>query len=154
MIKRLIRAKYKMLALCITVGVLFVSCSSDSGNDNDTGNTNNTDGVSSSCSTNIKLPEIALGVYVSTGGDGSTSETATIIASDSELYTINFNNDVTPLTNISLCGVELEDLDGTIFLRFNFEGEGISINIISTDSKSSLIILKLSNPMVSFSGEK
>ena len=147
MIKKPQPLKHKLLMLCLTLGTLGTSCSKDA---------NSNDIESSSCPKDVNLPELALGTYISSGGDGFTSETATISVSDSGFYTISFNNDIDPLVHVPLCGVEVEDLDGTAAFLFNFEDDAkkLSITIASKSNESTLVIIKESDPKIFFGGKK
>ena len=157
MLKAIILRVNKIALLSfLTTSILLTSCSDDDIQVVDevlVENTNSQE-VVNKCDSDLKLPSIALGTYLSADDDDFISDVATITESSDKLYTITFNNNVAPLINIPLCGVELEEADGSIVYLYNFQDTGLSVDVISTSKKNTLVVFKFTDPIIGFSGVK
>lgn len=142
--------KHKIFSLCFTLIILFVSCSSD----NDS-NENNTDNSTNSF---VEIPSSLLGTYTGgvneSGGLASVGVdnelgTATLIASNSKTYSINFSDNVPSITNIKFVDIG----NGTSFI-FNDKERKLIIGVETTQTVDILSVIKSSDPIVSFGGGK
>ncbi len=160
---KVLESNFKWGISCLLALVLLASCGSNDDN-NDSNNSNNgqndentiiNDAIGN-CFTNIKIPEFALGTYKAPPTIVVMSETATIIELDSGLYTINFDDNIPPFTNLQFCGIEREISDGIKGFLFGLENDEkqISITLAINSEDSELTIIKLSEPQFSFGGNK
>ncbi|MHA7058844.1 hypothetical protein ACWGOQ_0016590 [Aquimarina sp. M1] len=137
--KQSLKIKFRIFILCFTVGMIFTSCSGDD------------DGDSNSSSDAVELPTNLLGTY--TGGLIATDVdndlgTATLVESGSRVYTINFSDNVTSITNIIFTDIG----NGTSFI-FTDTDRGIVVTCDFSESESTLGVIKSSDPIISFGGE-
>ncbi len=139
MIKKKGSIKNTVFIICFSIGILFVSCSSD-----DEGSDNN--GV-------VELPADVLGAYAGalSAPPVEVFGTATIVKSGTKTYTINFSDDVPSLTNLEFVA---SVIDNDFISSTKDKDRGLAISLIMDNGVRLLGVAKTSDPNITFGGEK
>ncbi len=133
--------KFRVLALCLLMGISFTSCSGDD-DANDLAN------LLGDCLPGLsELPLSALGTYtgeLTTQSSGSTptttTGTATIVESGCKTYTINFSGNTPAITDIVFVA-----LGGSF--TFGDSDRKLAVDI---SEEGVLVVAKTSDPVISF----